>query len=145
MKISDLSALTLLALLAGTGAAAPTARDSAGNPPLRGSEDLLGYSASNKLSPHSTEDIKYTLASGQKDDADLGVYLDFETVDNPQPIRGELGGTDPGPRKSLGILCDVSVLTMQETMPMIGSTATSWLRRARIPVRLSMRSGQWVS
>ncbi|GAB1214239.1 hypothetical protein ATERTT37_003400 [Aspergillus terreus] len=98
MKISDLSALTLLALLAGTGAAAPTARDSAGNPPLRGSEDLLGYSASNKLSPHSTEDIKYTLASGQKDDADLGVYLDFETVDNPQPIRGELGGTDPGPR-----------------------------------------------
>lgn len=98
MKISVLSALTLLALLAETGAAAPTARDSAGNPPLRGSEDLLGYSASNKLSPYSTEDIKYTLASGQKDDADLGVYLDFETVDNPQPIRGELGGTDPGPR-----------------------------------------------
>ncbi|KAG2420260.1 hypothetical protein HFD88_005061 [Aspergillus terreus] len=98
MKINVLSALTLLALLAETGAAAPTARDSAGNPPLRGSEDLLGYSASNKLSPHSTEDIKYTLASGQKDDADLGVYLDFETVDNPQPIRGELGGTDPGPR-----------------------------------------------
>ncbi|GES64932.1 oxalate decarboxylase [Aspergillus terreus] len=98
MKISVLFALTLLALLAETGAAAPTARDSAGNPPLRGSEDLLGYSASNKLSPHSTEDIKYTLASGQKDDADLGVYLDFETVDNPQPIRGELGGTDPGPR-----------------------------------------------
>ncbi|KAL5357356.1 RmlC-like cupin domain-containing protein [Aspergillus floccosus] len=100
MKTSVLSTLTLLVLFAGTGSAAPTARDSAGNPPLRGSEDLLGYSASNKLSPDSTEDIKYTLVTGQKDDANIGVYFDFENVDNPQPIRGSLGGTDPGPRNT---------------------------------------------
>jgi hypothetical protein len=73
---------------------APTAQPS--NPPLRGSEDLLGYSSSNTITEQSTE-VKYTPVAGQKDDANNGVYLDFEGVDNPQPIRGDLGGTDPGP------------------------------------------------
>lgn len=73
---------------------APTAQPS--NPPLRGSEDLLGYSSSNTITEQSTE-VKYTPVTGQKDDANNGVYLDFEGVDNPQPIRGNLGGTDPGP------------------------------------------------
>ncbi|RDW92947.1 putative oxalate decarboxylase [Aspergillus mulundensis] len=68
------------------------------NPPLHGSKDLLGYSPNNKLTEQTTEDIVYTLAVGQKEDADLGVYLDFTNVENPQPIRGSKGGTDPGPR-----------------------------------------------
>ncbi|PKX99282.1 putative oxalate decarboxylase [Aspergillus novofumigatus IBT 16806] len=76
---------------------APTAQPS--NPPLRGSEDLLGYSSSNTITEQSTE-VKYTLVTGQKDDANNGVYLDFEGVDNPQPIRGDLGGSDPGPRNT---------------------------------------------
>lgn len=76
-----------------------TIRDSA-NPPLRGSEDLLGYSSDNKLSDHSTEEVKYTLLPGQKEDPKIGSYLDFEKADNPQPIRGDLGASDPGPRKS---------------------------------------------
>lgn len=38
------------------------------------------------------------LVNGQEADADLGLYLDFNSVDVPQPIRGDLGATDPGPR-----------------------------------------------
>jgi hypothetical protein len=41
----------------------------------------------------------YPLVSGQEADADLGLFLDFNSVENPQPIRGTLGQTDPGPRK----------------------------------------------
>ncbi|PYI19567.1 oxalate decarboxylase [Aspergillus violaceofuscus CBS 115571] len=70
------------------------------NPPLRGSEDLLGYSSSNTLSDQTTEDVTYTPVAGQTDDADLGVYLDFEDSDSPQPIRGDKGATDPGPRNT---------------------------------------------
>ncbi|GKU01936.1 oxalate decarboxylase [Fusarium langsethiae] len=39
-----------------------------------------------------------TLVNGQEADAKLGLYLDFDSVDVPQPIRGGLGATDPGPR-----------------------------------------------
>jgi hypothetical protein len=78
--------------------AGKTIRDSA-NPPLRGSEDLLGYSQDNKLTEHSTEEIKYTLLPAQKEDPKIGSYLDFEKAANPQPIRGDLGATDPGPRE----------------------------------------------
>lgn len=35
---------------------------------------------------------------GQEADAKLGVFLDFNSVEKPQPIRGDLGATDPGPR-----------------------------------------------
>ncbi|KAL7954052.1 Bicupin, oxalate decarboxylase/oxidase [Trichoderma compactum] len=35
---------------------------------------------------------------GQNADASLGVYLDFESVKEPQPIRGAFGGSDAGPR-----------------------------------------------
>lgn len=68
------------------------------NPPLRGSTDLLGYDPSYPL-PSQAPDLKYTLVPGQKDDAAVGTYLDFEgeDVDSPQPIRGTKGGTDPGP------------------------------------------------
>ncbi|KAI4185057.1 MAG: hypothetical protein L6R41_004354 [Letrouitia leprolyta] len=40
----------------------------------------------------------YQLVPGQTEAADLGLYLDLESVPNPQPIRGTGGGTDPGPR-----------------------------------------------
>ncbi|EMC96323.1 hypothetical protein BAUCODRAFT_107856 [Baudoinia panamericana UAMH 10762] len=40
----------------------------------------------------------YTLAPGQTADADEGPYLDFSSNPNPQPIRGQNGATDPGPR-----------------------------------------------
>ncbi|GCB27764.1 oxalate decarboxylase OxdC [Aspergillus awamori] len=75
---------------------APTGTKS--NPPLRGSENLLGYSASNTVTDQSTDDIPYVPVPGQTDSADLGVYLDFDDVENPQPVRGSTGGTDPGPR-----------------------------------------------
>lgn len=35
---------------------------------------------------------------GQDADRQLGLYLDFNSVDAPQPVRGGLGATDPGPR-----------------------------------------------
>jgi len=41
---------------------------------------------------------QYELAPGQEEDADVGLYLDLTNNPNPQPIRGQNGGTDPGPR-----------------------------------------------
>ncbi|KAL4787009.1 RmlC-like cupin domain-containing protein [Aspergillus varians] len=88
--------LALLPLIQG----APTLpKRQDGNPPLRGSEGLLGYSPDNELTGDSTE-THYTLVPGQTEDADLGVYLDFSNTENPQPIRGSLGGSDPGARNS---------------------------------------------
>lgn len=91
MKSTFIS-LSLLALTAVH--AVPTKR---ANPGLRGSQKLIGYSDSNKLTEYSTEEIKYTPVEGQKEDPKLGLYLDFEKADSPQPIRGNTGGTDPGP------------------------------------------------
>lgn len=98
MKAQLLQALSLLLLPSVHGA--PASRSNEGNPPLRGSQSLIGYSESNTITEKSTEGIKYTLVPGQKDDADDGIYFDFETADNPQPIRGSTGGTDPGPSMS---------------------------------------------
>lgn len=39
----------------------------------------------------------YPLVNGQEADSKLGLYLDFNSVENPQPIRGTGGQTDPGP------------------------------------------------
>ncbi|KAH8429741.1 uncharacterized protein LDX57_007413 [Aspergillus melleus] len=93
--------LSLLPLLLPAIQAAPTqgfARDA--DPPLRGSPDLLGYSSSNKLTEHTTEGAKYKLLPGQKEDPKIGSYLDFSNVPNPQPIRGNLGGTDSSGRRA---------------------------------------------
>lgn len=79
--------------------AAPVGRD-AENPShtnLRGSESLVGYSSSNKVTNGPPPKIKYTLLPGQKEDPKIGSYLDFQTADNPQPIRGSTGSDDPGP------------------------------------------------
>lgn len=76
--------------------AAPARREY--NPPLRGSESLVGYSPSGKVATGSKPDLQYSLLPGQKTDPDIGGYLDFEKVENPQPIRGATGGDDPGRR-----------------------------------------------
>ncbi|KAK4233260.1 RmlC-like cupin domain-containing protein [Achaetomium macrosporum] len=59
----------------------PTASARSGS--LRGDSSLLGGNAP---------------LPGQEADAKLGLYLDFNSADPPQPIRGTGGATDPGPR-----------------------------------------------
>lgn len=100
--LSFLSALALLNTAHGAPAVPRAAATSSGaNPPLRGSPDLAGYSPSNTVSDEDTNAFSYSLAPGQTADANLGLYLDFSNVDNPQPIRGSKGGNDPGPSKPL--------------------------------------------
>ncbi|KAJ5937500.1 hypothetical protein N7454_003842 [Penicillium verhagenii] len=97
MKLQDDSqALYLLFLLLCTVGAAPARRSS--NPPLRGSEALVGYSSTEKIVSGTQPDLKYSLLPGQTDSPDIGAYLDFENIENPQPIRGSTGSDDPGPR-----------------------------------------------
>lgn len=64
---------------------------------LSGSQDLLGPDGN----PVDVADIgtvsDYELVPGQTEDADQGLYLDLSAIENPQPIRGSRGGTDPGP------------------------------------------------
>lgn len=99
-------ALTLFSLLPLSGhliQAAPTSASSSSssskggqNPPLRGPEDLVGYSPSHDV-PIKNTSVQYHLVPGQKEQPNDGRYLKFEDVDQPQPIRGNKGGTDPGP------------------------------------------------
>lgn len=67
---------------------------------LRGPPELLGYNPSNVLSKEDTHAVNYSPVPGQKQSANIGAYLNFENSNNPQPIRGTKGGTDPGPRNS---------------------------------------------
>ncbi|KAJ5976127.1 hypothetical protein N7481_009834 [Penicillium waksmanii] len=68
--------------------------------PLRGHPSLLGVIANevNSESSASVPSDKYGLAPGQDASAELGIPFTFEDTANPQPIRGDLGSTDPGPR-----------------------------------------------
>lgn len=81
----------------------PTATASAVSGSLYGDESLLGDAA--KPSPISGGDSAlvsesdYELVNGQEADAKLGLYLDFNSVKNPQPLRGGEGSQDPGPSK----------------------------------------------
>ncbi|CRG91686.1 hypothetical protein PISL3812_08737 [Talaromyces islandicus] len=86
----------ILTVIGNIANAAPAAIASSN--PQRGGSGLIGYSPSNTISNDNTETISYQLTPSQTQDADIGAYLDFSTIDNPQPIRGSLGGTDPGPR-----------------------------------------------
>ena len=67
-------------LLGAAGDGAPAAGD---NPAHANAEELVG---------------PYKLVPGQDDDADLGLYLDLSNSANPQGLRGENDGTDPGPQ-----------------------------------------------
>jgi hypothetical protein len=91
-----LAILVLSALDAVT--AAPAA---ASSNPLRGGPGLIGYSPTNTVPVDNTETISFQYAPGQTANPDLGLYLNFEEVENPQPIRGDTGGTNPGPGMQL--------------------------------------------
>ena len=82
--------------------ALPTPQTAPSEPPgtpqgLFGTESLLGPDGAPVDSAENP--IPYQLAPGQDAAPDLGFYFDFTQVDNPQPIRGTEGSTDPGPRK----------------------------------------------
>jgi hypothetical protein len=66
---------------------------------LYGPQSLLGEIA--QPSPVSGGDSAivsdYPLVNGQDADSNFGLYLNFNSVENPQPIRGSGGQTDPGP------------------------------------------------
>lgn len=126
MKLEALSqALCLLPVFLPLVSGAPARRDS--NPPLRATESLVGYSPSENVATGSKPDIKYSLLPGQKENADVGAYLDFENVANPQPIRGSIGSDDPGPREFASIfprfICSFRI---QGTITMTELIVTSW-------------------
>lgn len=79
--------------------ALPTTTATAASGSLYGPASLLGEVA--QPSPISGGDSaivsSYPKVNGQDADAQLGLYLDFNSVENPQPIRGANGNTDPGP------------------------------------------------
>jgi quercetin dioxygenase-like cupin family protein len=76
----------------------PTVTSASGS--LYGDSSLLGGNAPlpdpDKSDSAVVKDPEFV--NGQDADAKLGLYLDFDGVDVPQPIRGGLGATDPGPR-----------------------------------------------
>ncbi|CCD45054.1 similar to oxalate decarboxylase [Botrytis cinerea T4] len=82
------------------GISAPVPTVTAATGSLYGDESLLGEAA--KPSPVSGGDSAIVsdvpMVNGQEADVDLGLYLDFNSVPNPQPIRGSSGQTDPGPQ-----------------------------------------------
>jgi hypothetical protein len=86
LTIASLEQRALTAPTGTSSAAAPTANS------------LLGYNPANAVINDDTDAISYSLVPGQTDAATVGPPLDFSTVENPQPIRGSKGGTDPGPR-----------------------------------------------
>ncbi|KKY32687.1 putative oxalate decarboxylase family bicupin [Diaporthe ampelina] len=75
----------------------PTVTAPAGS--LYGSEDLLGGNAAlPDVESESAVVENPEYVNGQSADRKLGLYLDFNSVNAPQPERGGYGATDPGPR-----------------------------------------------
>ena len=72
--------------------------------------------------------------------------MNFENIESPQPIRGDTGGDDPGPRKLTGVYMLALTLTRssQETNIMIESTVISLLLLERIMELQLMLNGLWV-
>ena len=68
---------------------------------LRGDSSLLGGNAArpDDDKSDSAEVANPQYVDGQKADTKLGLYLNFDSADPPQPIRGDRGATDPGPSK----------------------------------------------
>ncbi|XWX01169.1 hypothetical protein V2A60_009195 [Cordyceps javanica] len=66
---------------------------------LRGDSSLLGGTAKiPDVTKDSAEVENPSLVSGQDEDADLGLYLDFNSVDKPEPYRGSGGASADGAR-----------------------------------------------
>ncbi|KAK3350568.1 hypothetical protein B0H65DRAFT_545678 [Neurospora tetraspora] len=68
---------------------------------LRGGTNLLGANSPQPDLDTANPAIVPNPQSvnGQDANADLGLYLDFNSANPPQPNRGGRGGTDPGPNK----------------------------------------------
>ena len=66
---------------------------------LYGPTSLLGNAGDSTATP-SINGLTATgsLVPGQTADPDLGFFLDMSQAAAPQPIRGDEGSTDPGPR-----------------------------------------------
>ncbi|RPB21164.1 Bicupin, oxalate decarboxylase/oxidase [Terfezia boudieri ATCC MYA-4762] len=60
---------------------------------LRGPTTLRGYDESYPFPTQNTHPDKIEYAPGQKLDEPEGGFLDFNDIDNPQPLRGNRGGT----------------------------------------------------
>jgi hypothetical protein len=77
----------------------PTPTVSAASGSLYGPESLLGEVAkpSSLSSGDSAIVSNFPLVNGQEAGKNLGLYLDFNSVENPQALRGDGGQTDPGP------------------------------------------------
>lgn len=66
---------------------------------LRGGIGLAGYNPSNPVNPGPSTISSFQVAPAQTQDPDLGLYLDLQNLENPQPVRGSPDApTDPGPR-----------------------------------------------
>ncbi|KAG5926352.1 hypothetical protein E4U42_003384 [Claviceps africana] len=66
---------------------------------LYGNDKLLGGNAPPPdVSSQSALVDKPEKVDGQDADATLGLFLDLDGVEKPQPLRGDYGGTDAGPR-----------------------------------------------
>lgn len=72
--------------------------ESNGGAPLRGSLSLQGHIPNEVDSANSAVVSPYEMAPGQDADASLGIPFTWENTDEPQPIRGDYGATDPGPQ-----------------------------------------------
>lgn len=79
---------------------APVDEGASAYPSLRGDPSLLGVIPDevNSESSATVASDKYKLAPGQESSAELGLPFTFKDTANPQPIRGNLGSSDPGPR-----------------------------------------------
>jgi hypothetical protein len=75
----------------------PTVTAASGS--LYGDESLLGGNAARPSTSGGDSAVVADpeLVNGQEASEKLGLYLDFNSVDVPQPIRGSKGSTDPGP------------------------------------------------
>lgn len=111
--------LAALAYVLRTAIAAPLPSGTSPGPPgasgsLTGTEALLGPDGNHVDTSDIATVSDYGLVSGQTEESDYGVYLDFTSTQNPQPLRGAYGGTDPGPSKirlsaAWRCLADISV------------------------------------
>lgn len=78
---------------------AKTAKELSGS--LYGPPSLLGGLVPPSSGGSSAEVSDYELVNGQQANSDLGLYLNLNNAENPQPLRGNGGQTDPGPRQSI--------------------------------------------
>lgn len=65
-----------------------------------GPQDFLATASPTAGSAATLAPDSYSLVVNQEASAEQGLILDFTNAENPQPIRGSTGATDPGPRKS---------------------------------------------